>query len=65
MLTEHLLLAAADHLKLAAGCSLWLKPAAAMRLGATDFVAKPFTPTELVARLNALGLIQKTNNTNE
>ena len=38
---------------------------AAMRLGATDFVAKPFTPTELVARLNALGLIQKTNNTNE
>ena len=38
---------------------------AAMRLGATDFVAKPFTPTELVARLNALGLIQETNNTNE
>ena len=38
---------------------------AAMRLGATDFVAKPFTPTELVARLNALGLIQKTINTNE
>lgn len=34
---------------------------AAMRLGATDFIAKPFTPTELIARLNTLGLTQETN----
>ena len=30
-----------------------------MRLGATDFLAKPFTPTELISRLNLLGLTQK------
>ena len=34
---------------------------AAMRLGATDFLAKPFTPTELISRLNLLGLTQETN----
>ena len=32
---------------------------AAMRLGANDFVAKPFTPSELTEHLNALGLITK------
>ena len=32
---------------------------AAMRLGANDFVAKPFTPSELTEHLSALGLITK------
>ena len=38
---------------------------AAMRLGATDFLAKPFTPTELISRLNLLGLTQETNKKTE
>ena len=38
---------------------------AAMRLGATDFIAKPFTPTELIARLNTLGLTQETSKKSE
>ena len=38
---------------------------AAMRLGATDFLAKPFTPTELISRLHLLGLIQETNKKTE
>ena len=38
---------------------------AAMRLGATDFLAKPFTPTELISRLNLLGLTRDTNKKTE
>lgn len=37
---------------------------AAMRLGANDFVAKPFTPSELTEHLNALGLITKPDKKN-
>lgn len=37
---------------------------AAMRLGANDFVAKPFTPSELTDHLNALGLITNSNQKN-
>ena len=35
----------------------------AMSLGATDFVAKPFTPTELTKHLKKLGLLKKTDTT--
>jgi DNA-binding NarL/FixJ family response regulator len=38
---------------------------AAMRLGANDFVAKPFTPSELTDHLNALGLITNSNQKNQ
>ena len=38
---------------------------AAMRLGANDFVAKPFTPSELTEHLNALGLITKPDQKNK
>ena len=36
---------------------------AAMNLGANDFIAKPFTPTEITKHLKKLGLLRKTDTT--